>query len=115
MTHDHDSYKYVLFGTYSKLFTLCHFQHWGVSVSQRSLQELSLRKWVWQPGGDTERPCRLLKGKIEGAAEIGSKMDTWAIMQAREIKAARLKDKSAMKSVVQLYEGDWQVIDKKKT
>lgn len=35
-------------------------------------------------------------------------------MQAMEIKAARLKDKSAMKSEVQLYEGDWQVIDKKR-
>lgn len=42
-------------------------------------------------------------------------MDTRAIMQAREIKAARLKDKSAMKSEVQLYEGDWHVwIAKKK-
>lgn len=35
-----------------------------------------------------------------GPEEIGSKMDTLAIMHRKEIKAARLKDKSAIKSEV---------------
>lgn len=41
-------------------------------------------------------PCR----QNTGPAEIGSKMDTLAIMHGEEIKAARLKDKSAIKSEV---------------
>lgn len=53
-------------------------------------------------------PCRLLKGIIQRPAEDGSEMDPRAIMQAKEIKAARLKDTSAMKSEVVLCEGDWQ-------
>lgn len=48
------------------------------------------------------------KGHSTGPAEDGSKMDSRAIMQAEEIKAARLKDKSVMKSEVELYEGNWQ-------
>lgn len=35
-------------------------------------------------------------------------MDPRAIMQAKEIKAARFKDKSVTKSEVPLHEGDWQ-------
>lgn len=37
------------------------------------------------------------KGHNTRPAEHGSRMDPRAIMQAKEIKAARLKDKSAMK------------------
>lgn len=48
------------------------------------------------------------KGHNTGPAEDGSKRDPRAIMQAKEIKAARLKDKSAMKSELLLYEGDWR-------
>lgn len=66
---------------------------------------------AWQRHTET---LQAAKGQNRGAAEIGSEMETQAIMQAKEIKAARLKDKSAVKSEVQLYEGDWQVIDKKK-
>lgn len=44
------------------------------------------------------------KGHNIRAAEVGSEMDAQAIMQTKEIKAARLKDKSAMK----YYDGDWQ-------
>lgn len=46
------------------------------------------------------------KGHNTGPAEDGSKIDPRAIMQAKKIKAARLKDKSAMKSELLLYEGD---------
>ncbi len=53
-------------------------------------------------------PCRLLKGITRGLQRMTSKTDTRAIMPANEIKAARLKDKSVMKSEVLLYEGDWQ-------
>ncbi len=48
------------------------------------------------------------KGHNTGPAEYGSKIDPRAIMQTTEIKAARLKDKSAVKAEVTLYEGDWQ-------